>query len=53
MHQLVAEAIKISSLPPSDAPSFWHHADQAGALVSLHQYVADFHAFYRGDLAPT
>jgi hypothetical protein len=53
MHQLVAEAIKISSLPPGDAPSFWHHAEQAVALASLHHYVADFHAFYRGNQAPT
>jgi hypothetical protein len=50
MHQLVADAIKVSEV---STPSTWLRADKATDLAAVHQYASDFHAFCRGNLAPT
>jgi thiazole synthase ThiGH ThiG subunit len=51
MHQLVSEAIKVSG--DVHTPSFWRHAAQTNDLAAVHLYVADFHAFCRGNQAAT
>jgi len=50
MHQLVAEAIKVSGVY---TPLSWCHGDKANDLAAVHQYMSDFNVFCRGGLAPT